>query len=50
MIVGFWPNAELSSKLTAAAEFAYIPFSNQSLATLWRQLSFNGYEREKRRK
>lgn len=50
MNVNNWPNAELSSKLMAVAGFAYLPFSNQSLATLWRHFAFNGHEREKAQK
>ncbi|MDO8448723.1 MAG: hypothetical protein Q7T10_07940 [Rhodoferax sp.] len=44
-----WP-AEVSFKLMAAAEFAYLHFPNQSLATLWRHFAFNGDEREKAQK
>jgi len=39
-----------SGRWRAAAKFAYLPFSNQSLATLCRHLAFNGYEREKAQK
>ena len=45
-----WPNADVSSKLMAAAEFVYLPFSNQTIATLWHHLAFKGYPRKKRRK